>query len=118
MVLVKTESSTDKITEELKNEDLAPPDLGKIYTQLSGWYSYYAQMIKRIQLVKPGEWLKIKASGNPKEYSDARTDMEWEATKMGRDEVALKWELKRIEAMMGGVKTRLYADQVSARNQY
>jgi len=117
MNLIKTESSIDKITEELKNEDLSPPDLGKLLTQLSGWHSYYCQLMKRVQLAKPDKWLNIKKSGQLKEYSDTRTDMEWEATKPGKHEIALKWEIKRIEGMMQAVRSRLYVDEMSAKNQ-
>jgi hypothetical protein len=118
MALVKTESSINGITEQLKNESLTPPELGEIIRLLAGWYSFYSNKMKGIQLQKAEKWLAIKKQGQPKEYSDTRTDMEWEATKLGKHEIALKWELKRIEFMMQGVRARLYSDQVEAKNKY
>jgi hypothetical protein len=48
-----TSMTIEQITKELKNDDLSPPDLAKTDTILSGYYSYYGQMLKRIRLVKP-----------------------------------------------------------------
>jgi hypothetical protein len=49
-----------QIEEALKNEDASPPDLAKLNTILAGYYSYYGQMLKRIQLKKPEIWLQIQ----------------------------------------------------------
>jgi len=108
----------DQITEELKNDEASPVSLGEFYTQLSGWYSYYGQQMKRVQLIKSEAWIVIKQSGDPKPYSDAYTDKLWEATEDGQKEVALHWELKRIEQMMRAIKTRLYVDNEAARSLY
>lgn len=115
--LQKLENTIDQITEELKTEDLAPPDLGRIYTQLSGWYSFYGQRLKRIQLEKPAKWLAIQSTPE-KPLSDKKTEMTWNATGEGRKEMALEWELKRIEKMMSAINKRLYVDNIAARNQY
>ena len=117
MTLCKRDSTIDQITDDLKNENLSPPDLAKTYTQLSGWYSFYAQLLKRIQLEKPAQWLAIQAAGE-KPLSDKKTEMTWNATDEGRKEMALEWELKRIEKMMSAINKRLYVDNVAARNQY
>lgn len=117
MSLQKLENTIDQITEELKNEDLTPPDLGRIYTQLSGWYSFYAQRLKRIQLEKPAKWLSIQNTPE-KPLSDKKTEMTWNATDEGKKEMALEWELKRIEKMMSAINKRLYVDNIAARNQY
>lgn len=108
----------DDITEILKNEDAAPPDLGEIYTQLSGWYSYYGQMLKRIHVMKPEAWIALKRSGSPKPYSDAMTDMLWLSTEEGKQETALLWEEKRIKEMMKAVNSRLYIDNNAAKSMY
>ena len=117
----------DWITKELlDNEDIAPTELGKCYLRLSAWYSHYAQMIKRIQVEKPKQWLHIqqysteegKKVKRDKALSNQQTDVTWEATKMGKHEIALKWELKRIETIMQAISKRLYVSNVEARNQY
>lgn len=141
MTLQRLESTIDQITEELKNEDISPPDLGRLYTQLSGWYSFYAQKLKRVQLEKPAKWLAIQngpiatkrnvplpdgsfktiditPEAVRKPYSDKKTEMTWNATYEGKAEMALEWELKRIEKMCSAINKRLYVDNVAARNQY
>ncbi|MEW6126712.1 MAG: hypothetical protein AB1757_06715 [Acidobacteriota bacterium] len=118
MALVKTNGSINEITERLKSESIPPSELGDILMQLAGWYAFYSNKMKKVQLQKAERWLAIKKQGQPKEYSDTRTDMEWETTPLGKQEIALKWELKRIEIMLTGVRSRLYSDQVEAKNQY
>lgn len=108
----------NQITENLKNEDMSPVELGQIYTQLSGWYSFYGQQMKRVQLAKGATWIAIKQNNGSKAYSDAYTDKIWDGTEDGQKEVALHWELKRIEQMMRAIKTRLYVDNTAAMNTY
>jgi hypothetical protein len=116
-----------EIENALRNEDESPPDLAKYETILAGYYSYYAQMLKRIQLDKPAKWLNIQAyepqpEGDPlpreKHLSDKKTEMTWQTTKEGKAEMALEWELKRIEKMMSAINKRLYVDNLAAKNQY
>lgn len=116
-----------QIEEALKNEEASPPDLAKFGTILAGYYSYYGQMLKRIQLVKPSKWLEIQdyvpeeddlLEKRDKSLSDKKTERTWEATKDGQKEIALEWELKRIEKMLSAINKRLYVDSVAAKNQY
>jgi hypothetical protein len=122
-------STINDITEQLKNEDLSPPDLAKLGTILAGYYSYYGQMLKRIQLVKPAKWLSIQDNEPPaigiqmpqkreKPLSDKKTERTWEATEDGQKEIALEWETKRIEKMLSSINRRLYVDNQAARNNY
>lgn len=112
-------SEIDNITEELKTCD-DPIKLASYLTKLSGWASYYSEMMKKIQLRKPVEWLQIKETQfsmpstypQPKEYSDQKTEMLYGTTEDGQKEIALKWELRRIEQMTSAIKQRLYADRV------
>lgn len=126
----------NEITEHLKNDSLSPGELAEFYTQLAGWYSYYAQMMKRVKETKPTKWLEIKDSGRTvvekgvnaqgmeyttftgKGYSDNHTDILWEATEDGQKEIALTWELKRLEQMMRSIKARLYINNQEANNTY
>ena len=117
----------DEITEELRNEDLSPPDLAKIGTILAGFYSYYGQMLKRIHLKKPEIWLAIQTfedwnggfeKARAKPLSDKKTERMWEATKDGQKEIALEWECKRIEKMLSSINRRLYVDNQAAKNNY
>jgi hypothetical protein len=122
--------SIDDITDELRNEDLSPPDLAKLGTILSGYYSYYGQMLKRIHLKKPEAWLEIKSrpvtqaikQGTlgklPVPNSDKMTETIWEATPDGQKEIALEWECKRIEKMLSSINRRLYVDNQAAKNNY
>ena len=73
----------EDIEAALKNEDAAPPDVAKFATILAGYYSYYGQMLKRIQIKKPLVWLRIQTfvdwkSDDPqdaraKQFSDKKT---------------------------------------------
>jgi hypothetical protein len=117
-----------QIEDALKNEDASPPDLAQFSTILAGYYSYYGQMLKRIQLRKPQAWLQIQdyeletdgpvVPKREKPLSDKKTERMWEATKDGQAEIALEWELKRIEKMMQAINKRLYVDSVASKNQY
>ena len=117
-----------QIEEALMNEDAAPPDLAKFATILAGYYSYYGQMLKRIQLKKPLIWLRIQTfidwkSDGPndvreKSLSDKKAEMVWNTTEDGQGEIALEWELKRIEKMVSSINKRLYVDSIAAKNQY
>lgn len=106
----------EQITEELRNEAISPPDLAKVGTILSGYYSYYGQMLKRIHLIKPAVWLKIQATSGDKPLSDKKTERMWEATPEGQKEIALEWECKRIEKMLSSINRRLYVDNQAAKN--
>lgn len=116
-----------QIEDELKNEDASPPDLAKFGTILAGYYSYYGQMLKKIQLNKPTAWLNIqefevndgeRIISRQKHLSDKKTEMIWNTTEDGQKEIALEWELKRIEKMVSSINKRLYVDSVAAKNQY
>lgn len=116
-----------EIETALKNEDESPPELAKYETVLAGYYSYYAQMLKRILVDKPVAWLNIqsfidyeteRSVTREKPLSDKKTEMIWQATEQGQAEIALSWELRRIEKMMSAINKRLYVDSVAAKNQY
>lgn len=114
-----------QIEEALKNEDASPTDLAQFSTILAGYYSYYGQMLKQIQLKKPEVWLHIqhhegesKLKLRDKFLSDKKTEMIWNTTEDGQAEIALEWELKRIEKMMSAINKRLYVDSIAAKNQY
>ena len=119
-----------QIEAALKNEDASPPDLAKFSTILAGYYSYYGQMLKRIQIKKPEAWLHIQdykdwndVAGAPelpreKSLSDKKTERMWETTEDGQKEIALEWELQRIEKMMSAINKRLYVDNIAVKNQY
>ena len=116
-----------EIETALKHEDESPPELAKYETVLAGYYSYYAQMLKRILVDKPIAWLNIqtfvdyeteRSIQRDKLLSDKKTEMIWQATEQGQAEIALTWELRRIEKMMSAINKRLYVDNVAAKNQY
>jgi len=126
------ELTIDQITEELKTCD-DPIRLAEFLTYLAGWASYRAEQMKKVQLVKPKVWLNIQTFENwaesefdrtgvnivitrTKSLSDKKTDMTWFATEDGQKEVALSYELKRIDKMMSAIKQRLYATKVEYKS--
>ena len=111
------------IEDALKNENESPPDLAKYATILAGYYSYYANMMKKILVNKDAVCLKIQDYADDgtlreKPLSDKKTERIWNTTKQGQAEIALEWELKRIERMMTNINKRLYVDNVAAKNLY
>ena len=113
-----TKMNVEKIEAALMNEDASPPALAQFSTILVGYYSYFGQMLKRIQLVKPQAWIKIHDGPNDKPPSDKMTEKIWQTTKDGQAEIALEWELKRIEKMVSSINKRLYVDNQAAKNNY
>jgi hypothetical protein len=106
------------IEDALKNEQESPPDLAKYVTILAGYYSYYANMMKKILLNKDSVCLAIQDAPiqkGDKALSDKKTERIWNTTKEGQAEIALGWELKRIERMMTNINKRLYVDAVAAK---
>jgi hypothetical protein len=117
----------EDIESALKNEDTSPPDLAQFSTILAGYYSYYGQMLKRVLLDKPIVWINIqtfvdyeteRAITREKPLSDKKTEMIWKTTKDGQAEIALEWELKRIQTMLSAINKRLYVDNQAAKNNY
>ena len=109
------------IENALKNEQESPPDLAKYATILAGYYSYYANMMKKILINKDAVCLALQdepVKRGDKPLSDKKTERIWNTTKEGQAEIALEWELKRIERMMTNINKRLYVDTVSAKNLY
>ena len=79
--------------------------------------------------MKPKAWLQLQdweerpevvgaLVKREKPLSDKKTERTWEATEDGQKEIALDWELKRIEKMMSAINKRLYVDNVAAKNNY
>jgi hypothetical protein len=50
--------------------------------------------------------------------TQTKTEMVWNTTEDSQTEVALEWELKRIEKMVSAINERLYVDNFAAKNQY
>lgn len=121
----------DQIQEALKSDNESPIQLASYLTQLAGWNSYYTEMLKKIQLLKPSKWLEIQSyqgrygknittgeqvefsddALNPREkpLSDKKTEMTWASTEDGQKETALTYELKRIAILYQSINRRLYA---------
>ncbi len=109
----------DQITEALKTED-SPIGLASYLTRLAAWNSFYTEMMKKIQLIKPRTWLLIQGAYNwdrpeeivkmrEKPYSDKKTEMTWATTEDGQKETALTYELKRIDILYRSISKRLSA---------
>ncbi|MEP6960850.1 MAG: hypothetical protein ABI995_02165 [Acidobacteriota bacterium] len=118
--------TVNEITEELKTQD-DPITLSAYLTQLSAHASSYNEMMKRVQLKKPQVWIHIQRVKNwdtedpvmlerEKSLSDTKTEMTWATTEDGQKEIALSYELKRIEQMMSAIKQRLYAMKVDFKS--
>jgi hypothetical protein len=112
----------DKIEEELKTAD-NPITLAAFLTRLAAWNSYRTNQLKKIVLIKPKIWLGMKRYLNviesdewkgvglrrDKELSDKHTDMIWDTTENGQAEIALIYELKRIDILYRSISKRLSA---------
>jgi hypothetical protein len=116
----------DQIQEALKTDNESPTQLASYLTQLAGWNSYYTEMMKKIQLIKPEAWLFIQnkerfpntspdavfeftVKERSKPLSDKKTEMVWASTEDGQKETALTYELKRIDILYRSINKRLSA---------
>ena len=112
----------DEIETELKTaDDLVT--LASYLTRLAAWNSLRTEQLKKIYLVKPKIWLGIKNYHNvveddewrgvglrrDKSLSDKHATMIWETTENGQAEIALEYELKRIDIMYRSISKRLSA---------
>lgn len=125
----------NQIEESLKTCD-EPVAMVSYLTRLAAWNSFYTEQLKKIHLVKPKEWLEIQnfewvPSGKPdeanpsiegiknikreKSLSDKKTEMTWASTKNGQIEIALTYELKRIDILYRSISKRLNALEIDYR---
>ncbi len=111
---MEKQDEIDQITNALKTCD-NPLELAGYLTKLADWGSFYNEMLKKISLRKPQAWLGIKNSNIENPLSDKVAEMTWATTEDGQKEIALKYELKRIDQMMSSIKQRLYAEKVDFR---
>ena len=65
-------------------------------------------------LVKAEAWLKIRDGKN----SDTATDRAWDASQLGKWEMQLKMQMKRIDKLTSALSSKLETMRGEARNQF
>lgn len=104
------------LTEKVKTGSLPPGELSNYQLILAGWYSYYAGQLEEIELNKSERWLKLRSQEGIK--SDKQADRLWDSTEDGRNEIKLRWEMRRAERLISSIKTRLRVLEGEARAQF
>ena len=104
-----------ELTEKLKSgENIAPGELSKYRLELSGWFAFYSGQLEDILKRKPEQWLEIRKTAG----SDKMTDMRYNATEDGQEELALRLRLKSIEKIMSSIRLRLEIMEKESQNYY
>lgn len=91
-----------------------PNRLAELRAILSGIYSSTSGELEQILEIKATKWLDMRKAMK----SDASTDKLWDSLPEGISEMKLRMRLKRIEKMIGGIKSLLEVAMGNARNQF
>jgi hypothetical protein len=109
---VSREKQPTKHSVNIKDDDAAPPDLAKFATiwqattRTTG--EHLTDTNQEASSVAPYSDVRRLETDDPqdvrdKAFSDKKTEMVWDTTEDGQAEVALEWELKRIEKMVSAI---------------
>ena len=106
----------DQIQNELRSGTLVndPHGCAEYVAILSGEMSFYLAQMSEIEKKRPDEWLEMRNSGKYK--SDTATDRAYKLTECGR---GLDWyqnRIKRLVALLRGLKTLIRASELEINN--
>lgn len=104
----------DNITKELREGVLTndPHRCAEYVGVLSGELSFYLGQVSELEKNKPVEWLELRKGFK----SDNACEKAWERTEVG---VSISWykvRIKRIIALLGGLKTLIKNCQTEQMN--
>jgi len=115
MLSTDTPLTINQIETELKEGLDDPIRLASFLTILAGYTAYYTEMLKKVLIPKSGKWLEFKLTSQiddtPREkpLSDKHTDMLWASSSEGQKEIALTYELRRLDIMYKSISKRLWS---------
>jgi hypothetical protein len=93
---------------------VVPGQLADFRIYLAALYSFKASEMQAILDVKPTTWLNLYKEAE----SVTEADRMWEITTPGRQEVQIRWILRRIDKLSSAISTKLRVMDGEARNQY
>ena len=99
----------------IEKNKAVPGALAELAETLSADYMMCSDLIIKLKLIKPEAWITIKRSGD-KPLSDKLTDMEWQRTEEGTEEMKLKYRMKALEKAMSTIKQHIYVLNTEAYN--
>ena len=114
MFLFNMEETIYKIQEELRAGRLVndPHQCAEFVASLSGELSFYLSQLAELEKNKPADWLVMR-----KEHkSDNATEKAWERTERGIEAQWFRSRIKRINALLVGLKTLLKMAEMEMRN--
>lgn len=100
--------------ELLTTSDIQPGRLAELLVALSAKYAQASNELETILLAKPSLWNEMR----PNFKSDTACDRAWEATNAGLAELKWKMQLKKIEKMMGAMKSMITVRTNEAHSMY
>ena len=109
-------SITDIVKKIRKEEVITPGDLANYRLRLAAEYSFLSEQLREILKKKPEIWIEIRQ--REEVNSDKIADRIWETTKLGKDEMSLRLELKSIDKLMSSINSRLRTYENESRNNY
>lgn len=104
--------TVEHIESEMQSGELTPRQVASFKTYLAAIYSLRATEMQRIQVFRAGKWLDLRAEKN----SDKAADREWQTLPQGIREIELKWEMRRIDKLIGALSTMMRVIENEARN--
>jgi len=92
----------------------SPGRLAEINTELSAWYSKFADELENILVFKADKWMELREKTN----SDKSTDRTWDSLEEGKKEIRLRSQLKYIEKVVSSIKLQLRIKTQEAYNNF
>lgn len=104
--------SIEHIEQNLAGDGVSPRQLAEYRVYLAAIYSLRGSEMAAIEIRKAREWLVLRRGAT----SVAETDRAWDVTDDGQRQIALKWELRRIEKLIAAAASMLRVMENEARH--
>jgi len=106
----------EKIEQELRSNELIsnPHQCAEYIATLSGELSFYLAKISDIEKLHPHQWLALRKE----QKSDASTDKAWQRTEEGIEHNWYESRIKRIKALIGGLRAIIRNAEAEQFNQH
>ena len=104
--------SIEHIEQSMAGSEFSPRQLASFRVYLAAMHSLYGSEMSQIEIRKAQEWLAIRAGTG----SVAEADRAWDATQDGQRQIALKWELRRIDKLIQAIASMLRVMEQEARH--
>lgn len=93
---------------------IAPRDIADERIKLAYEYGVLGERLVEIKKIKAVKWLELRVENK----SDTQTDMSWDRTELGIEEMEIRAKMKSKEFKMSALKTQLDVMNNEVRNQW